>query len=278
MAVLIIIPLCWIKTLRNLSYVSLLMLIGQFTTFFVIIYFCSQTILIKAGIFNSIDVGHRNFDDIKMIDLYHYPLFIGIGMLSIESNAIAINIRASMKQPEYFNFVYYLTLSITFMLLITIGSLGYIAYGNDTEDLITLNLPNNSLTLGVRLTYCLCLLGTYPVQFVPIIDLIEQSKCYKSLPNLSIIDIKYYTVKTLYVLFTGIMAILIPRLGLFIDLIGSFSCTAIIFVYPILIYEKVFKSQISMTDIIINRLIMVLGITGGCISIIQSLVTLIQAF
>jgi len=39
---------------------------------------------------------------------------------------------------------------------------------------------------------------------------------------------------------TAIVAMSVPKFGLFINLIGSIACTALAFVVPILIYDRTF--------------------------------------
>jgi amino acid permease len=39
---------------------------------------------------------------------------------------------------------------------------------------------------------------------------------------------------------TAIVAMVVPKFGLFINLVGSFACTALGFVIPVLVYNKAF--------------------------------------
>ena len=42
------------------------------------------------------------------------------------------------------------------------------------------------------------------------------------------------------VILTAIMAMIVPKFGLFINLIGAFACTALAFVLPVRMYDKLF--------------------------------------
>ena len=90
---------------------------------------------------------------IKVFDLLHYPFFIGIAMFSVEGNCVTLNVRASMKQPEYFEHAYYIAIFISCLTLCILGSLGYAAYGSQVEDIILLSLSTNNLTLIAKLGY-----------------------------------------------------------------------------------------------------------------------------
>ena len=113
---------------------------------------------------------------IKVFDLLHYPFFVGIAMFSLEGNAIALNVRASMKQPEYFEHAYSISIFTSCIVLCILGSLGYAAYGSQVEDIILLSLSNNSFSLVAKLAYCLGILGTYPIMMIVITEMIEDYK------------------------------------------------------------------------------------------------------
>ena len=92
-------------------------------------------------------------EEIKIFDLLHYPFFVGIAMFSLEGNAVALNVRASMKQPEYFEHAYSISIYVSCIVLCILGSLGYAAYGSQVEDIVLLSLPTNNLTLIAKLGY-----------------------------------------------------------------------------------------------------------------------------
>ena len=52
---------------------------------------------------------------------------------------------------------------------------GYAAFGEDTKDIITLNLPHDWTTVAVKLALCLGLLFTFPVMMVPVFEILERS-------------------------------------------------------------------------------------------------------
>lgn len=53
--------------------------------------------------------------------------------------------------------------------------LGYAAFGEQTKDIITLNLPHDWTTVAVKLALCLGLLFTFPVMMVPVFEILERS-------------------------------------------------------------------------------------------------------
>ena len=112
--------------------------------------------------------------------------------------------------------------------------------------MVSLNLPHDNLTSTVQVFYCFGLLGSYPMQLIPVFEIIESSNLYKSLPTLSsYLPTKRLFLRTLIVLLTAIGATVVPKFGLFINLVGSFACTALAFILPVLMYNKTHKGKLS---------------------------------
>lgn len=97
--------------------------------------------------------GEGHYEEVRMFDPSRYPFFIGIAMLGFGGNPVSLNIRASMQQPQKFNFAFNVSAIIVCTITCVIGSLGYIAYGDEAKEIITLNLPHNMVTLSIQLAY-----------------------------------------------------------------------------------------------------------------------------
>lgn len=169
LAVIVLSPVCWIKHMKNLSWIAFIALAGMFLAISIILYYDFKYITQDAKVEKNI----------KMFDAIHYPLFFGIAILNFEGNPATLNVQASMKHPEHFSFVFVLSAIVVSTLVITVSSLSYIAYGSEVEDLITLNLPHNELTTLVRLIYSFGLLASFPLQMFPCLDIVESFRCYK---------------------------------------------------------------------------------------------------
>jgi amino acid permease len=61
------------------------------------------------------------------------------------------------------------------MIFLVFGSVGYIAYGEHTQESITMNLPDDWTSYGVKLALCCALFFTFPVMMVPVYDVLERS-------------------------------------------------------------------------------------------------------
>ena len=47
---------------------------------------------------------------------------------------------------------------------------------------------------------------------------------------------KNIVLRTIIVVFTGLLAMVVPKFGLFINLTGAFACTALAFILPTLMH------------------------------------------
>lgn len=95
------------------------------------------------------------------------PLFFGIAVFTFEGIGLVIPVRHAMQEPEKFPGVLRRTMVALGALYVTFGMLSYLAFGDDTHDIITLNLPNNPLVAMVRLLYSTGLLFTFPIMLFP---------------------------------------------------------------------------------------------------------------
>jgi len=113
------------------------------------------------------------------------PLFFGIAVFDFEGNGVVINLHASMKEPEKFNKVLVTTLVIYVTVLCLFSAIAYWSYGPNLEDIVTLNLPHDNLTSIVQVFYCFGLLGSYPMQLMPVFEIMEASNIYLRMPTMA---------------------------------------------------------------------------------------------
>lgn len=51
---------------------------------------------------------------------------------------------------------------------------GYLAFGKETQDIITFNLPNNWMAAAVKLSLCIGLFFTFPPMMIPVYQIVER--------------------------------------------------------------------------------------------------------
>ena len=72
------------------------------------------------------------------------------------------------------------------------------------------------------------------------------------------------------VLITAVLATIVPKFGLFINLIGSFACTALAFILPVQMYNKTHKSNLSHHWRLFHFILVIFGCVCGAISFVTS--------
>lgn len=77
---------------------------------------------------------------------------------------------------------------------------------------------------------------------------------------------------------TAVLAMIVPKFGLFINLIGAFACTALAFILPVRIYDLVHKDVISWRRSCFHVFLMTFGIVCGFISFVLTFQDLVKAF
>ena len=85
-------------------------------------------------------------------------------------------------------------------------------------------------------------------------------------------------VRTILVFLTATSALIVPKFGLFINLIGSFACTALAFILPVQMYNITHQDELSKRTKIAHTILMVFGTVCGCISFVVSIMEIISAF
>ena len=113
-----------------------------------------------------------------------------------------------------------------------------------------MNLPHDNLTTTVQIVYCLGLLGTYPMQIVPALDITEKGSLFTNTPNpfekYKKPFLKNIIMRTFIVIMSAFLAQIIPKFGLFINLSGAFACTGLAFIFPIMMYNKLFDQEMAL--------------------------------
>lgn len=200
-------------------------------------------------------------------------------MFDFEGNGVVINLHSSMKEPEKFNKVMVFTIVCYTAMVCIFSSIAYWSYGPTLEDMVTLNLPHDNLTSMIQIFYCFGLVGSYPMQLMPVFEIYEKTKSYRRIPTLpQFTPFKRLLLRTLLVIVTAIGAMIVPKFGLFINLIGAFACTALAFILPVYMYNKIFSEEISERRRWLHYALVIFGCICGAISFVVSMMELIAAF
>ena len=76
----------------------------------------------------------------------------------------------------------------------------------------------------------------------------------------------------------AIIACVVPKFGLFINLVGAFACTALAFVMPVWIYNRLHSETLTNTKRYLHYALVIFGLIAGGIASVVSIYDLVQAF
>ncbi|XP_022111427.1 proton-coupled amino acid transporter 1-like isoform X2 [Acanthaster planci] len=198
-------------------------------------------------------------------NLNEFFIFFGTAIYSYEGIGVVLPLENKMKNPQNFNRVMLSGMFIVVFLYVSMGVLGYLCFGGTTADTITLNLPYSGLYLAVRVMLVGAIFVTYGVQFyVPVIILwpffMERMR-----ERYHFIGEMFF--RTLLVVLTMVLAMVVPHLALFIAFVGAFSSTALAIIFPPVLQEFTFydygyDNPRKVFRLFRNILIIILGIVG----------------
>lgn len=195
------------------------------------------------------------------------PFAIGVAIYCFEGFGMTLTLEASMKRPDKFRKTLALAFAVITMLYLSFGFIGYLAFGDDTQDIITLNLPNDWSTMLVKVGLCIGLFFTFPVMMYPVHEIFERKLLMAPwfqknvLPSSKLHLLLLNAVRGVSVLATAILAVSVPGFGIFISLVGGTVCALLAFVLPSLFHIRLCGSSAPWPALFLDVILIICGIT-----------------
>lgn len=226
---MLLLPLILINWVRNLKYLAPFSTLANVITvvsFAVIIYY-----LFAEG--PTID-GREAVGKVE-----NMPLFLGTVLFALEAIGVIMPLENEMKTPESFGSkcgVLNIAIFIIVLLYVFMGLMGYLAYGENVRDSITLNLKHDEV-LGqvVRITLAVAIYITHGLQGYVALDITWNGYLKKRTDKNSRPLLWEYLLRTGLVIFTFLLAVAIPNIGMLISLVGAFCLSALGLAFPAII-------------------------------------------
>jgi proton-coupled amino acid transporter len=236
---LFLIPMVWIRHLRHFSLPALL------ADVFILVGIAFVSIVSFNIITKEPAWKHSEFSWL----IGSKPgTFFGSAIYAYEGIAFTLPIYQSMANPKKFNLVLGLTIMTVGVLMLIVGILGYLAFGNQVSTIIFQDMPTENIF--ARIVQTLYALGIYSclalTLFIPV-RLIE-SWIFSTHARAGRLNYRIKWLKNLFraalVVFLSYVAIRgSHHLDAFISLIGSLTCIPLSFVFPALFSLRIQAAQ-----------------------------------
>ncbi|KAH7442076.1 hypothetical protein KP509_03G069200 [Ceratopteris richardii] len=226
--------------------------LAPFSIFADIVNFGSMALVMQQDVVTMISKGVCSvsvYNSLKTL-----PFAIGVAIYAYEGIALVIPLESSMLEREKFGKVLGLAMVSITALYITFGLFGYLAFGEETLDIVTMNLEPGLKTTLVKLGLCVGLLFTFAVMMFPVHQVMEQ-RLVRGKPNT--------LLRIVVVLMATLCATAVPRFGDFLSLVGNSVCCALAFVVPSCFHMKAHRDDISKSMLCIDYIIMIFGTAYG---------------
>jgi proton-coupled amino acid transporter len=233
--IMIYIPMALVRHLKTFAAFSL---IGDLFILFGLMSMCT------VGVMKIIHEGVSS--DVVLFNQDRFGMFLGTAVFTFEGSGMVTPVVHSMARPHMFGRVLIMTMSVTLVLYLLVGSVGYLAWGKDVETIVLLNLPPSNLSSAVYVLYISAIVLTLPLTLFPAIRIMESSIFVENtaLRKSRSGKWKKNVFRAAIVLCLGLFAVLgTKQLGKMVSLIGAFTCIPLSFIYPSLFYAKVFDNQ-----------------------------------
>jgi len=198
-------------------------------------------------IFGACYITYYSIDEIvvneaKPVDLFNsrdWPLFLGTAIFTFEGIGTVIPIQQSMKEKSKFRKLLTVALFAILVVLAGFALVGYIAFGDDIQGPITLNLDEDLIMVKIVLgLYALAIFFSYPLIVFPGVEILSKL-IFKEGPVTAARKWQKNGFRFLVVCTTAAVAIVGgDDFEKFVSLIGGFACTPLGFIFPALFHYK----------------------------------------
>lgn len=218
-----LIILCYVPNLKYLTPISMfanvLMAVGLGITCYYLV------------------IGLPSVSERKLaVDVAQFPTFFSITIFALEAIGVVMPLENNMERPQKFIGIAGVLnqgmagVTISYIL---IGFLGYLKFGDDTKDNVTLNLPADAYSAqAVQILIALAIFCTFGLQFFICLEIAWnaiKNHCKKR-PLLA-----NYVLRTIMVIVAVAIAIAVPTIAPFISLIGAFCFSILGLLIPVFI-------------------------------------------
>ncbi|KAL5545636.1 hypothetical protein UlMin_005323 [Ulmus minor] len=256
----------------GLSWIGSLSALSPFSIFADICNVLAMGIVVMEDIQQAL-VGKFSFKDRTAItsNIGGLPFAGGMAVFCFEGFGMTLALESSMRDKTTFPRLLAQVFTGITLVYVLFGFFGYMAYGDQTKDIVTLNLPQNWWAITVQIGMCLGLVFTFPIMVHPMNEIIEgtlmKNNWFKidnnngySYSTTRLGKLGIYLSRAILVLGMAVLASCLPGFGQFASLVGSTVCALISFVLPAIFHLKICGSSLNLWEKALDYFIFSFGV------------------
>ncbi|KAJ8429627.1 hypothetical protein Cgig2_006868 [Carnegiea gigantea] len=179
---------------------------------------------------------------------------VGVCTYAFEGIGMILPLESETRDKQSFGKILGLSMGMISLLYGVFGVMGYLAFGDETRDIITTNIGKGLVSGLVQLGLCINLFFTFPLMMNPVYEVLERR----------FTEGRYSLwIRWLVVLVVCLVALTVPNFTDFLSLVGSSVCIALGFIFPALFHLIVFKDEMGWARLVLDCCIIVVGIILG---------------
>lgn len=205
--------------------------------------------------------------NIPRFDPQKFPIGFGIIVFSYCAHAVFPGVEGSMREPKQFPMMMNAAFGLAAVVKVLLGLLAVLRFGNDTEQVITVNMSIRPVfnivatvlvVTNVFLAFPLCMfvvLETWDAKILPYF------------PHLNKDDKPHWfwmlLTRVMLLTFALFLAVIVPHFGLLMGLVGSFTGTCLSFVFPCVFHLTLKWDKTPWYSIVVKIFVIVFGLVCG---------------
>ena len=271
-----LLPCAFLRNLRHVSFLSFWCTVAHMIINAIILLYCFTRF------------HEWKWDEVLVkIDIWTFPISLGIVIFSYTSQIFLPSLEGNMTNKSKFNCMLYSTHASAALFKASFSYIGFLTFGSMTQEVVTNNLPNQTLKVIVNLCLVVKALLSYPLPYYATAEQLETTffkgqpetigpPCYKD--GNGPLKIWALILRLGLVVVTVILAIIIPHFNILMGLIGSFTGNMLSLVWPCYFHLKIKGYRMPLHRRISNILIITIGLICSVLGIYYSSHALVRAF
>lgn len=198
------------------------------------------------------------------------PSAFGVGIYAFQSAGMMIPIETAMEEPCKLGSVLGLALVLSGILYALFSVLGYAAFGENTQQMITLNLQDGLEPMLIKAAISLALFLAFPLMLNPMCELVERRFSNRKFS---------LGLRAMVVFAICLLASAVKRFADFLSLAGSSISCLLGFILPAAVHLKVINEDVEDSPTFLLKaadyLLIVFGLLFGAFGTTVSFINLL---